>query len=254
MTGVQTCALPICQALDRAYDSSTRAGDVGGGTGVAGKFSSAREKVAGLVGVANNAAPADAPGLYSSAIAVAKETLPAAAAAAVTKAVLSFAARKADVSLSEIAQAAYVAATAGQPIEARRLVKSIDKWEELLGAPGRPLIANGDQIKSGVEKVLTEADAGGKRSAPRVWVVKRGGSYVAALPGTTVEKIPLLAAAFALTVKSLPTASVAGVYRAFVARPGLRSAVAARVALGESVPSAALSTGWLWLKYMVLRA
>ncbi|PIR15842.1 MAG: hypothetical protein COV48_12130, partial [Elusimicrobia bacterium CG11_big_fil_rev_8_21_14_0_20_64_6] len=117
--------LSVRQALDRAYDSTVGGADIRGGAGVAGKFSSAREKVASLVGVANNSAPADAPGLYGSAIMTAQETLPAAAAAAVAEAVRSFAAHKADASLSELAQDAYTAATAGQAAESRRLVKSL---------------------------------------------------------------------------------------------------------------------------------
>ncbi|MBI2387508.1 MAG: hypothetical protein HYV14_16080 [Elusimicrobia bacterium] len=246
--------LSVRQALDRAYDSSTRGGDVAGGAGVAGKFSSAREKVAGLVGVANNSAPADAPGLYASAVKTAAETLPSAAAAAVTKAVLSFAARKADMSLTDLAQAAYTAAADGQATEARRLVKSLDKWEELLGAPGRPLISNGDRLKAGVENALAESKAGAKSSAPRVWVVKRGGSYVAALPGTTVEKVPGLAASFALKLEKLSLSPMSDAYRAFAAKPGVRAAVSARVSLGESVPSAVIGTGWTWLKHLVLRA
>lgn len=247
--------LSVRKALDRAYDTATRGGDVGGATGVAGKFSSAREQVAGLVGVANNAAPADAPGLYRAAIKTAQETLPSAAAAAVTKAVRSFAMGKADLSLSALAQAAYNAATIGQVSEARRLVKSLDQWEDLLGAPGQPLIVNGDRLKAGVESALIDASAapGSKVSAPRVWVVKRGSSFVAALPGTTVEKVPGLTASFALKLEKLSLAPMADAYRAFVARPGARSAVAARVAMGESVPSAALSTGWLWIKYMAMR-
>lgn len=246
--------LSVRQALDRAYDSSTAAGDIGGGSGVAGKFSTAREKVAGLVGVANNSAPADAPGLYASAVKTAEETLPSAAAAAVTKAVLSFAARKADISLSELAQSAYAAAAAGQAAETRRLVKSLDRWETLLGAPGRPLIANGDRLKAGVEAALAQSQAGAKTSAPRVWVVKRGDSYVAALPGTSVEKVPGLGASFALKLETLAGAPLADAYRAFAAKPGVRTAVAARVALGEPVPSAILGTGWLWLKHLVARA
>jgi len=250
----------VRRALDRAYDSTTRGGDVAGVTGVAGKFSSAREKVANLVGVANNSTPADAPGLYGSAIQTAEEALPASAAAAVTKAVLSFAARKAEVSLSDLAQAAYAAATAGQAAETRRLVKSLDKWEQLLGSPGQPLIANGDRLKAGVESALGAAVlsgpvySGAQRSAPRVWVVKRGGSYVAALPGTSVEKVPGLGASFALKLEKMSTAPLAMAYRAFAAKPGIRSAIGARVALGESVPSAALSTGWLWIKHMAMRA
>jgi hypothetical protein len=246
----------VRRALDRAYDSSVRSGDVGGASGVAGKFSSAREKVAGLVGLANNSAPADAPGLYTSAIKTAEQTLPAAAAVAVAKAVRSFAMGKADFSLTALAQAAYNAATGGQTSEARRLVKSLDQWEELLAAPGRPLIVNGDRLKAGVEAALAESSsaAGAQRSAPRVWVVKRGGSFVAALPGTTVVKVPGLAASFALKLEKLSPAPLADAYRAFAARPGARSAVAARVMMGESVPSAVISTGWLWLKYLVMRA
>ncbi|MEQ1918706.1 MAG: hypothetical protein ABL955_05860 [Elusimicrobiota bacterium] len=246
----------VRRVLDRAYDSSAVPGDVGGATGVAGKFSSAREKVAGLVGVANNSAPADAPLLYRSAIKVAQETLPAAAAAAVTKAVLSFAQGKANFSLSALAQASYNAATTGHVSEARRLVKSLDQWEELLAAPGRPLIVNGDRLKAGVEAALSDSAkfSGAKPSTPRVWVVKRGESFVAVLPGSTVEKVPGLGASFALKLEQLSIAPMADAYRAFVARPGARSAISARVAMGESVPSAALSTGWLWLKYMMLRA
>lgn len=249
----------VRQALDRAYDSTAGSGDIGGGAagGVAGKFSSAREKIASLVGVANNSAPADAPGLYGSAIKTAEQTLPAAVAAAVTKAVLGFAAQKAEISLTPLAQAAYNAAAAGQSTEARRLVKSLDKWEELLGAPGRPLITNGDRLKAGVETALSGASriSGSNPSAPRVWLVKKGGSFVAALPGSTVEKVPGLGASFALDFKSaLSLSPMADAYRAFSAKPGLRSAIAARVALGESVPSATLGTGWLWLKHLVRRA
>lgn len=251
-------AQSVRRVLDRAYDTSTRAGNIGGGGGasVAGKFSSAREKVASLVGVANNSAPADAPVLYGSAIKTAQETLPTAAAAAVTKAVLSFAMGKANFSLSALAQAAYNAATTGQTSEARRLVKSLDKWEELLATPGRPLIVNGDRLKAGVESALANAstNSGAKVSTPRVWVVKRGESFVAVLPGTPVEKVPGLGASFALKLEKLSVAPMADAYRAFVARPGLRSAIAARVMMGESVPSASISTGWLWLKYMVMRA
>jgi len=251
--------ISVRQALDRAYDSSARPGDIGGGaaSGVAGRFSGAREKIASFVGVANNAAPADAPGLYRSAIKTAEENLPAAAAAAVTKAVLGIAGRKADISLSELAQAAYTAATAGDAKESRRLVKSLDKWEELLGAPGRPLISNGDRLKAGVESTLAGASkiAGSNPSAPRVWVVKRGGSFVAALPGSTVAKVPGLAARFAFNIPyALSLSPMADAYRAFAAKPGLRAAIGARVSLGESVPSAVLGTGWLWLKHLVARA
>lgn len=249
-------SLSVRRALDRAYDSSVGGGNVGGASGVAGKFATVRETVARLVGVANNSAPADAPGLYASAIKTAKESLPAAAAAAVSKTVVAFAGAKAERSLSDLVQSAYSAASAGQSTEARRLVKSLDKWEEVLGVPGRPLISNADRIKAGVETALSEAAkrGGAKASAPRVWVVKRGASYVAALPGTTVEKVPGLAASFALKLESLAVAPMTDAYRAFVAAPGARSAYRARVSLGESVPSAALSTGWLWLKYLLLRA
>ncbi|MBI5246856.1 MAG: hypothetical protein HY923_06715 [Elusimicrobia bacterium] len=245
--------LSVRRALDRAYDSSMRPGDVASApAGVAGKFSGAREKIAGFVGVANNSAPADAPGLYKQAIMTAEEALPAAAAAAVGKAVLAFAGRKADASLTDLVQAAYTAATAGQTSETKRLVKAVDKWEELLGSPGRPLITNGDKLKADVEKTLA-GSASSKGSAPRVWVVKRGGSYVAALPGTTVAKIPGLAAKFSLKLESLTASPLADAYRAFTARPGARSAVGARVAMGDSVPTAILGTGWLWLKYALLR-
>ncbi len=243
----------VRQALNRAYDLSTRSGDVG--SGVAGKFLNFREQVASLVEIANKEAPADAPGLYSSAIETAEKTLPPAAAAAVTQAVLAFAEHKADSSLSVLAQDAYTAATAGQASETRRLLKALDKWEELLGVPGRALIANGDRLKAGVESALAHAAniPAAKGAAPRVWVVKRGKSYVAALPGTTVEKVPGLAAAFALKFMKASVSPISEAYRVFAAAPGARSAIAARVAMGESVPAATLGTGWLWLKYMVMR-
>jgi hypothetical protein len=249
--------LSVRRALDRAYDSSVRNGDVSSSaSSVAGKFSGAREKIANFVGVANNSTPADAPDLYRTAIKTAEDSLPKSVAAAVSKAVLSFAARKADLSLSELVQAAYSAATAGQAAETKRLVKSVDKWEELLGAPGRPLIANGDRLKAGIEGALANSKtiSGAKGSAPRVWLVKRDGRFVAALPGTSVEKLPSLGASFKLKLESLAASPVADAYRAFVARPGARSAISARVAMGESVPAATIGVGWLWLKYLVMRA
>jgi len=77
---------------------------------------------------------------------------------------------------------------------------------------------------------------------------------MAALPGTTVEKVPGLAASFALKLEALAPAPMAEAYRSFLAAPGARTAFRARVSMGESVPSAALSTGWLWLKYLIMRA
>ncbi|UPT72742.1 MAG: hypothetical protein M0D55_12475 [Elusimicrobiota bacterium] len=252
--------LSVRRALDRAYDSAAGTGDVSssaGASGVAGRFTTAREKIAGLVGVANNAAPADAPGLYRSALEAAKEALPAAAAEAVSNAVRGFARRKADVSLSELAQSAYAAASAGQSAETKRLVKSLDSWQELLGAPGRPLISNGDRLKAGVERALADATKPGaaRGSAPRVWVVKRDGTYAAALPGSAVEKIPSLGASFALKAEALLPSPLAAAYARFAAKPGLRSAIAARAeAAGETWLTAATGTLWSWLKMQAARA
>ena len=168
--------LTVRQALDRAYDATMRGGDVvAANGGVAGKFQSTKERIANMLTVANTAPPANAPELYEAVRKDAQESLPKSVAAAVAKTVLAFAGKKADASLTELAQAAFEAAAAGQTSETARLLKSIDKWESLLGAPGKPLISNGAALKDGVSSALEAAKSGSKKSPPRVWLEKRGG-------------------------------------------------------------------------------
>ncbi|MBI4061748.1 MAG: hypothetical protein HY403_09985 [Elusimicrobia bacterium] len=245
----------VRRELDRAYDAAARKDDAGGAPGVAGK--SAGGKVARLVGLANNETMANAPSLYLDAIKAAEELPSAAAAADAVGAVRASAARKvSEASLSGLVQAAFDAAAAGRAPEARRLVQSLGDWEKTLGAPGRPLISNGERVGAGVERALSAAskfpEAKGP-PAPRVWVARRGASYAAFLPGAPVEKVPGLAVSFALELENISLAPMADAYRAFAAAPGALPAARGRAATGESIPSAALSRPWLWLKYLVMR-
>ena len=250
--------LSVRAALDRAFDASLDAGDVADKTGVKGRFQGVRAQVASVVSVANKAFPADAPGLYRSAIKTASDSLPTAAAAAVTKAVLAIAARKAEASLSDLVSAALTAAAAGQAGEAGRFVKGLDAWEALLGAPQSPLLANLKEVKTGVDRAVAAAvHNNGAQAAPRVWVAKRGASYVAVLPGSAPDKVPSgLASSFAFKLGSLAIPSLADAYRAFLSgsSPVGAAIYRARRARGDSVPAAAASVGGFWLKSMFMRA
>jgi hypothetical protein len=243
--------LSVSRALDKAFDAA--AGGAALRSGVAGRAQDVRGAIAQKVSIANTAAPADAPGLYQDAIQTAKDALPAATAAGVAEVVRSFAARKADVSLRDLANSAFAAAAGGSAQETGRQVSAFDKWESLLGAPGRPLISNLDALKNGVADLLKSAAAGSGRSAPHVWFEKKGGSYAAVLPGPGVAPVPALAAAFALSPAALaPETALSDAYRAFSSDPraatGAGLVYHARRALGESVPFAALSASRFWLR------
>lgn len=259
--------MSVRRALDKAFDlaSVQPEGRVGAGAGasaVAGRASGALEKVERTVVIANNAPPADAPDLYRAALKTAEETLPAGAAAAVAQAVRAFAERKAGLSLEDLARSAYSAAASGSAAETRRQLKAFDKWEALLGSSGRPLVSNAAIVKSDVERVLALASAPGasRPTPPRVWFDRRGGSFEAILPGSSLAKVPAgLPSSF--EAYGDPTAlpeSPAAAYREYAADPrasrGASVIYRARRGLGASVPSAAVSAGTFWLKSVLYGA
>jgi len=221
----------------------------------------ARDKISQEVGIANTASPADAPGLYLDALKTAQDTLPAAAAAAVAGVVRAYAARKADLSLDALAAQAYAAAAGGSEKETSRVLSAFDKWESVLGAPGRPLVANAESLKSDVRSFLSpeiDAKAGARRTAPHVWFKHEGDTYVAQLPSASrVTRLPAaLAAGFALKADALaPLSPLADAYRAFAAAPGAFTGAGvvygARRALGSSVPSAAIAATRFWLSALL---
>lgn len=243
--------LSVSRALDRAFDAAL--GGAALRAGVAARAQDARGAIAQKVGIANSASPADAPRLYSDAIQTAKDALPAPAADGVAKVVRSFASRKADVSLGDLAAAAFTAAAGGSTAETGRLLSAFDKWESLLGAQGHPLISNASELKGGVTELLQSAKAGGTRSAPHVWFEKKDGAYTAVLPGSAVAPVPALAAAFAIAPAALaPETALSDAYRAFASDPrastGAGLVYRARRTLGSSVPTALLSASRFWLR------
>lgn len=243
--------LSVSRALDRAFDAA--AGGAILRAGVAGRAQDIRGSIAQKVSIANTASPADAPSLYQDAIQTAKDALPAPAAVGVAQVVRSFAARKADISLGDLATAAFTAAAAGSTAETGRLLSAFDKWETLLGAQGHPLISNATQLKGGVTDLLKSSQAGGSRSAPHVWFAKTGGAYTAVLPGAPVAAVPALAATFAIAPSALaPETALGDAYRAFSADPrastGAGLVYRARRTLGASVPAALISASRFWLR------
>ncbi len=275
-------SLSVRDALSRVFDAETargalRAGDYSGsGTGGAasGNGQSARGRIEQEVSIANAAAPADAPGLYLDAISRAKDAFPAAAASSIATVVRRFAARKAEVSLGDLAQAAYAAASSGSAAETRRLLSAFDKWNELLGAPGRPLVSNADELKADVRRRLPadSSDLGAAPAAaasraagsiPHVWFradqsrpARAGASYTAVLPAVSrVPRLPAsLAAAFALDRRAeldsrapAPDSTLESAWRAFAAAPGpvsgARAVYRARRSLGDGAAAAAWAAG-----------
>src|SRR6185312_15956178 len=245
--------LSVSRALDRAFDASVGGANLRAGAAAQGRFQDLRGAIAQKVSIANTASPADAPGLYQDAIQTAKNALPSGAAASVATVVRSFASRKADVSLGDLATAAFTAAASGSKAETGRLLSAFDKWESLLGKQDRPLITNSSDLKKSASELLDSASAGGGRSAPHVWFAKKDGAYTAVLPGTRVAPVPALAAAFAINPSALaPETALSDAYRAFSADPRARTGAGlvyrARRTLGSSVPSALLSASRFWLR------
>ena len=246
--------MSVSHALDKVFDAQTaRAASHAAAPGVAGRAQGAREAIAQKVGIANTSSPADAPSLYQDAIKTAKDALPAPVAEAVAQVVRGFASHKADASMDELAHSAYRAAAAAAAPETGRALAAFDKWETLLGAPGKPLISNAAALKSDVKATLEKAQAGGAPSVPHVWFAKKDGSLVAVLPGSGVAPIPSLAAAFAIAPSALaPETALSAAYRQFAADPrastGAGLVYRARRTLGAAVPSAALSAARFWLR------
>jgi hypothetical protein len=240
-------------ALMRAFDAAGVAPALRASGGVIGRAQDVRAALAQKISIANTASPADAPGLYLDAVDSAKKSLPAAAATAAARVVRSYAARKAALSLGDLAAGAYEAAAAGASSRAERALTAFDKWETLLGRPGEPLLTNRAALQDDVRRVLDDAKSGAEHSAPRVWLTEKGGSFTAVFPGRGVKALPPLAAAFALAPAALsPESALGAAYRAFAAAPGASSGAGliyrARRALGGSVPSAALAAGRFWLR------
>ena len=253
--GGEIGGLSVSRALDRAFDASIGGANLRASAGAQGKFQDVRGAIAQKVSIANTASPADAPGLYQDAIQTAKEKLPAPAAAGLATVVRSFAARKADVSLGDLATAAFTAAAAGSKAETGRLLSAFDKWEALLGSQSHPLITNARDMKSSANALLDGAISGQGHSAPHVWLAKKDGSYTAVLPGgaSSVAAVPALAASFAISPSALaPETALSDAYRAFSADPrastGAGLVYRARRALGASVPTALLSASRFWLR------
>lgn len=246
-------------ALDRAFDAQAAAGGRVGG-GVAGRDQDLRGRIEQTLHIARAAPPADAPAHYRAALELAEEKLPAKAAAAVASAVRELARAKAERALPELASDAYAAAAAGQAGETKRLLKGFDAWEALLGAPGRPLVANARMLKTSVGRRLEGARKGESGAGPArrsIPFLRRGGSYVAALPDSAVQPLPAsLKASFALAPAPAPAAAhAAAAWAAYRADPRLARGFAevykARLGMGGTVPEAALSAGVFWLRALL---
>lgn len=204
------------------YDAKTAGPSVSGG-GVVGSELGARDRVIANVRIANDRAtpPADVPGLYLAGLAVAREAakagaLPKAMAEKVVAKIIEYASQKAQTSLPELANNAYAAAASGEA--GQRAVEravgpqdsqasamgmepakpsSFDQWQELLGKPDRPLISNLPQLKKDVWRVEDESSKpGAVRTgwAPKISFREEAGSLVAALPGSSVSRVPELTA------------------------------------------------------------
>jgi hypothetical protein len=218
--------MALRSALDKAFDSMPQGAAMSGAdrtspNAVAGSVQDVRGRIEQTLAIARTAPPADAPDHYRSAVDIAEKSLPDSAAAAVAKAVRAFASAKAERALPELAAAAYAAAAGGVAGETGRLLKGFDKWEGLLGTPGRPLVSNGEMLKADVRRRLEAAAAGNAAgSTPRVWFQKRGASYVAALPGSAVARLAPLAGNFTLSPTALSgNADLSAAWRAYAADP-----------------------------------
>jgi hypothetical protein len=241
--------LAVTRALGRAFDAALGRAPLS--ADVAARLQDARGSIAQKVSIANTASPADAPGLYLDAIQKAKDSLPARAAEAAATVVRSHAMRKFDISGGDLAAAAYKAAAGGLAAETKRLLTAFDKWEAVLGAPGRPLISNAAVLKDSVTSLLQRGASGAEASMPRVSLVRDGGTYTAVLPGAGVSPVHLVVSAFA-GVPAAQAAVLGDAYRAYAADPrastGAGVVYHARRALGSSVPAAAISASRFWLR------
>jgi hypothetical protein len=257
--------LSVHAALGHVFDAVENAPRGPESAGVAGRTQTERQQMAQEISFANKETAANAPALYEAVIQKAEKILPPAAASSVEGLVRDYAAKKVQASFAaaaadkekpslfeDLAASAYRSAVSGDKNETERALSAFDKWDHLLGAPGRPGIPNVDELKSDVRRHLSGAAAGS--SAPHVWFERRGDAYVAVLPTTSrVPKIPALAASFALAPSAEGAFSpLADAYRAYAAAPGASSGAGlvyrARHALGEGVPAAAIASAGFWLR------
>jgi hypothetical protein len=187
--------MAVHQALDRIFDASRASMSQGQGiAGISGAQVSIEDKIKKTVALANTSSPRSAPDLYVSAIKTAEDSLPASMVSMINAAVLDYASRKALTALPGLANEAYDLAAAGAQGEVKKSFLAFDKWEKLLGAPGRPLVANMVSLKSDIERVLGEgvrAMAAGRRSlAPHIWFSRLGPSFNAVLPSASLASVP----------------------------------------------------------------
>lgn len=170
------------------------------GSAVQGKTQPIQEKIVQTAEIANAASPHDAPDLYRSAIQTARDAavsklLSPAVAEDVGKTVLRYARSRAESALTTLANGAYQAAAVGAAgeREVKRALGSLDKWEGLLGSPGRPLIENAQRLKADIRRVQAQAAQaieGAKTSSPKVWLERKGSAFIARLPASSVARLP----------------------------------------------------------------
>lgn len=242
----------VSASLDKVFDSAARSGGISlpGAGSVAGKATELKQKVKQFVSVANTAAPRDAPGLYRQAIETAEKGMTPAAAAQVKEAVLASAAQKARLSLGTLANAAYQAAFNDSPKELEKELKGLEKWEDLLGAPGRPLVNNMQRLVGDVRRVAERRP----ETAPRIhFRPGRAGGYDAVLPLSSVAPVPgkLIDAPFESQPRELALASPDAVVETALVElkrgGGAGALYRAQRKLGASVPMAAVGAGRYWL-------
>jgi hypothetical protein len=242
----------VSASLDKVFDAAARSGGINlpGAGGVAGKATELKQKVKQLVAVANTAAPRDAPGLYQQAIETAEKGMTPAAAEQVKEAVLASAAEKARLSLGALANGAYEAATKGTAKELDKELKGLEKWQQLLSRPGRPLVNNMQRLVGDIQRVADQRP----ESSPQIhFRPGQSGGYDAVLPLSSVAALPgkLIAASDEAQAEALELASPDAVVETALAElkrgGGTGSLYKAQRRLGASVPSAALGAARYWL-------
>ncbi|MBI5208998.1 MAG: hypothetical protein HY927_03395 [Elusimicrobia bacterium] len=158
-------------SLDKIFDLARQAAKKTMGAAdfasVIGSMMGVENKIRRTVGVANTSSAKDAPNLYRSAIGLAKESFPPKTAEAVGKTVLASADKKADTALPALADEAVTMAAAGSKKGVDQALKSLDDWEGLLGAPGRPFIQNLSHLKSYVQGIFSGAGVASKGGSRR---------------------------------------------------------------------------------------
>ncbi|MFA6004505.1 MAG: hypothetical protein WC881_10605, partial [Elusimicrobiota bacterium] len=250
----------VISTLDRIFDAAQHSGSGASNAmaGVKGSALSTGEKIKKTVALANTAAPRDAPDLYKAAINTAKDSLPANIADMVRTAVLTCARKKAELSLSELANGAYRDAVAGLRGDVQKSLKALDKWDSLLSAPGRPLVSNLDRLQSDINKVLEKSSlaagpsrtAGSPAAVPHIWFARSGWSFSAVLPAASLPSIPMnLAETLALrdAAASVPFSHMA--FLAFQARPTAANGARLVYRANRDARGSALGSAYASAKY-----